>query len=143
VRAAYYAMIWLPVAILGCLVTLLAISLVNALNMKYLPDWVGLALNLVPGFGVGVWSYHRFARRQQRRTTITAPPTGHLRRAAPLYVITGLLGAVIAANYSDPGFGLVAQLFVWPLMVTLGGILGDAVVGRRSAATRARDFAND
>jgi hypothetical protein len=63
---------------------------------------------------------------------ITAPPTGHLRRAAPLYVISGLLGAVIAANHSDPGFGLVAQLFVWPVLVTLGGILGDRLAGMRS-----------
>lgn len=132
-RAASYALIWLPVAILGCLVTLLTISLVNALNLKYLPDWVGLALNLVPGFGVGVWSYYSFARRQQRRTAVTVPPAGHLRRAAPLYVISGFLGAVIVANYRDPGFGLVAQLFVWPLMVTLGGILGDRLAGIRSS----------
>jgi hypothetical protein len=126
-------MIWLPVAMLGCLVTLLTISLVNALNMKYLPDWVIWALNLVPAFGVGVWGYGSFARRQTRREAATAPTTGHLGRAAPLYVISGLLGAVIAANYRDPGFGLVAQLVVWPLMVTLGGILGDRLAGMRSS----------
>lgn len=142
-RAASYALIWLPVAILGCLVTLLTILLVNALNMKYLPDWVIWALNLVPASGVGLWSYYSFARRQQRQVVITESPTGHLRRAAPLYVISGLLGAVIAANYRDPGFGLVAQLFVWPLMVALGGILGDVLAGRRVATIGSRDVTND
>jgi uncharacterized integral membrane protein len=57
-----------------------------------------------------------------------------------LYLISGLLIAFIVANNSDKSFGLVAQLVVWPLSATLGGIVGDLLVGvqirraRRGAA---------
>jgi hypothetical protein len=124
-------MIWLPVAMLGCLASLLAISVVNVLNWKTFPDWIGVVVNLVPAFICGVWCYYRFARRQERRSAVAGRTIGHLARAAPLYAISVMLGAVIVANYSEPGFGLVAQLFVWPLMATVGGILGVALAGVR------------
>jgi hypothetical protein len=134
-RAASYLFIWLPVVILGCLASFVTISLANALNLRYLPIWVVMLLNLVPAFSCGVWCYYRDARRARSRADLAAPSPGHFGRAAPLYIISGVLVAYIVANNGDREFGLVAQFVVWPLMVTVGGILGDALVGSGSVRT--------
>jgi hypothetical protein len=124
-QAAWYLMVWIPVAVLGCFASFGTLTLANALDLRYLPNWIALGLNIVPAFGCGAGCYYLLGRRTRVREGWSQPPFGHLRRVAPLYVIGGLLAAYIISTWSNRGFGLVAQLFVWPFAATLGGILGD------------------
>lgn len=126
----FYLLIWFPVAFLGGLLTVMVLALATYLELKGLPDGIVWLLNVVPAFIWGVWCYFRAGTHARVRATRASPRPGHLRRAMSLYLIAAALAIVIAANWSDPGFGLAAQLFVWPLMVTVGGILGDALAGR-------------
>lgn len=139
-RTVAYLLIWVPVAILGCVASFSVLSLSNALDLRYLPYWIVMAMNLVPAFVCGVGCYYLAGRPERASQRSSANPAGHFLRAAPLYLIIALLIAFIVANNSDKSFGLVAQLFIWPLFATLGGIVGDLLVGvqvgraRRAAA---------
>lgn len=128
-RAASYLLIWIPVAILGCVASFSVLSLSNALDLRYLPNWIVLAMNIVPAFLCGVGCYYVAARRERVRDGLSAPPTKHFLRSMPLYLISGLLIIYIWAERSDKSFGLWAQLVAWPLAATLGGIVGDLMVG--------------
>jgi hypothetical protein len=129
VRAAAYLLIWIPVAVLGGVASFSVLSLSNALDLRYLPNWIVLAMNLVPAFLCGVGCYYVAARLERVREGSSAAPTKHFLRSLPLYLISGLLIAYIWSERSDKSFGLWAQLVVWPLAATLGGILGDLLAG--------------
>ena len=130
-RAATYVLIWIPVAVLGCFASFGVLTLSNVLDLRYLPDWIVLAMNILPAFVSGAGCYYVAGRRERVSEGASTPPTKHLLRAWPLYLISGLLITYIWSERSDKSFGLWAQLVVWPLAATLGGIVGDLLVGAR------------
>lgn len=127
-RAHLYLLIWLPVAILSILVTFGFLQLLGVVVRVDWPQWLGWPLSLLQPFVFGALCYRAFGRWRQSRGNLPAVVPGHLRRSASLYLIAIALGLFVLSNRSDKGFGLVAPLFVWPLMATLGGIVGDATM---------------
>jgi hypothetical protein len=118
-----YALIWAPVLALGSAATFAVLALANLIGMRSLPEALevvlSVLLNVLPPFVVGAASYFVLDRsRMTKGTTLLA-------RVGPLCLVGAALMVLIALNWNSPGFGLVAQLFVWPLMAALGGVLGD------------------
>jgi hypothetical protein len=126
--AALYLVAFVPVAILSILVSYASIGFASAVLPRFGPVWVGVVLNLLPQVATGGVVYAAIAglRRPSRGVA-----SRHIVRAAPLYVIGLALAVLVALGWRDPGFGLVAQLFVWPLAAVIGGIVADAVVAGR------------
>jgi hypothetical protein len=95
------------------------------------PIWVVIAVNLVPTFlsGFLIIFFLGTVILRRKREAVPAP---HAIRAVPLYVLAATLGAYVAYSHNLRGWGLVGQLFVWPFVTCLGGVLGDAAAGRAS-----------
>lgn len=135
---AYFVGLVLTV-VLCVVVSSAAIELFNSLpGTKFSPPWTGVVINTVPAFVTGFAVFFLLVRwlftPRLRRPILT-----HFVRASPLYVVAGLLLAIILKSWRSPDFGLVAQLFVWPLVALVGGALGD-VVAVASYNTRERRF---
>jgi hypothetical protein len=126
--AALYLVAFVPVAILSIVVSYASIGLANAVLPRFGPVWVGVLLNLLPQVATGGAVYAAIAGLRRPAPGVASR---HLVRAAPLYVIGVVLAVLVALGWRDPGFGLVAQLVVWPLAAVIGGIVADAVVTRR------------
>lgn len=119
-------LIVLPVLVVVSLaVEDLAIIWINSLPGRVpRPVWVGVAINTVPALASGfliIFSVGTVILRRKR----DASPAPHFIRAAPLYAFAGALGAYIAYWRNNGDWNLVAQLFEWPFVATLGGALGD------------------
>jgi hypothetical protein len=54
----------------------------------------------------------------------------HVRRVRWAYVCGVLLATLIALGARTSGFGLVVQLYIWPLCAAVGCILGDVTIAR-------------
>lgn len=136
--AALYLVAFVPIAILSILVSYVSIGIANDVLPRFGPVWVGVVLNLLPQVVTGGVVYAPLA-------IVRRPPPGvasrHLVRAAPLYLIGVGLAVLVTLGWRDPGFGLVAQLFVWPLAAVIGGIVADAVVMRRWGRARVATLA--
>lgn len=124
-RTVVRALIWFPVAVLGGLASLGVLLLATAADLRNLPLWIAWALNTLPAFGCGVVCYYRIGRRDRARDESVNRKWRHLGRMWPLYLIGLLLILSIWRGSSLSDFGLVEQLFVWPLATTAGDIGGD------------------
>jgi hypothetical protein len=129
-----YLLIWLPVVVLSVLSIFGINALLDGLGLELRYEWLGWAFALLPPFLCGAWCYRAFGGYLQQKRTAGTIAQGHLRRSAALYAIAAILGTFVLRGLSRPeeGFGLVAPAFVWPLMATLGGILGDRLIPLRS-----------
>jgi hypothetical protein len=125
--AALYLLAFLPTAILASVANFLTLVAASMLLPRATGPWVVIAVNILPSAAVGGAVYGALTRRRQ---VTRVPPSHHLVRSAPLYIVALGLGSVLAREWSDPAFGFVAQLIVWPLATALGNILADAVVSR-------------
>ena len=132
--AVAYLWLLLPICALAIVAAFTTILAVNALPMRYGPLWFGIAINVVPAAAVGFCCY-RWAARYWRARTSSA--SRHWVRTAPLYVLAAMLWTLITASWRDPGFGILAQLVVWPALAIVAGILGDWAGWRRAATTLA------
>lgn len=130
--ALWYAVMLIP-SVAASIACTLGLSMAGD---SWLPrsqaPFYGVVLNTVPSVVIGAAVYFMLAlgcgRRLSRRTS------RHVYRAAPLYVTVIALGLFAGANWTNPGFGLVAQLFVWPLLALLAAIPMEAVAWRMSAS---------
>jgi hypothetical protein len=126
----------MPVAAIAAIFSqYLAISVLNQLPRDWLSEWVGWPINVIPSAAAGFLVYQSPARRAIARGR--AAVEAYLLRTAPLYVGIILLAVWISLGMREPGFGLVAQLLLWPLAAFLGGLLADFVAGRRASASPA------
>ena len=118
-----YALIWAPVLALGSAAAFAGLALANLVDTRSFPEVLDevlvVLLNVLPAFAVGAASYFVLGRSRM------AEGATRLARVGPLCLVGAALGVLIVQNWNSPGFGLVAQLFVWPLMAALGGVLGD------------------
>ena len=118
-----YTLILAPVLALGSAASFGTLALANLIDTRSLPEALDVVLivllNLLPAFGVGAASYFVLGRSRMTRGTT------RLARVGPLCLVGAALAVMIALNWKSPGFGLVAQLFVSPFLVALGGVLGD------------------
>jgi hypothetical protein len=67
-----------------------------------------------------------------------ADRTRHIAWCGSWYVLLVLLVMFIAFGWSSQGFGLVAQLFVWPAIALCAAIVTDIVLTRRHPAVHPR-----
>jgi hypothetical protein len=107
----------------------LALTMLNAL-IQEAPDWLGLTLNLAPGFATGFVIVHGLTARLLRRYGRSAVPA-HWVRMLPLYVGIVLLLVVIASSSTQFDFRFVGQLFIVPCTAFVGGVVGDGVASTR------------
>ena len=129
--AVAYLWLLLPICALAIVASLATILALNALPMRDGPLWLGIAVNVVPAAAVGFFCYRWAARYWRGRTSGVSR---HWVRTVPLYVLATVLWTLIAASWREPGFGLLAQLVVWPGLAMLAGILGDWTGWRRAAS---------
>ena len=122
-RALLNTLLLVPAMVLSIVFSLLAIEAANRVIPPFASFWFALALNALPAILAGVVVYGIAARLRRTET-----PSRHVIRSAPLYCATLALVILIALEWHRPGFGLVAQLFVWPLGAPLGGIAADALI---------------
>jgi hypothetical protein len=83
--------LWLPICLLGMVATFAALMLAGLVGGRWVPEWLGFALNLLPSFAVGVGCYAWLHRRAR-------PGMMHLALVAPLYLVGALLGAILIAT---------------------------------------------
>jgi hypothetical protein len=124
--AGLYLAAFLPVAMLAIIVAYVSLGVANAVLPRFSAAWSGLLLNVLPAAATGAVGYRALARWR----TAGGGWQDHVIRASPLYLLTVALGALMVIGFRNPrsGFGLVAQLVVWPLAAALGGVVGDAAV---------------
>jgi hypothetical protein len=140
--ALAYVGVYLAACLLGLGLTGAAIGGFNALprdlRLGALSGvWVGIALNVVPAIVVGVTLFYLVARSWARERTV---PSRHIVRAAPLYAAAALFCVILIVGLSssrETGFGLIAQLFVSPALVALGGLAADVLAWRGVQRARA------
>lgn len=134
-------LIALPILVIASLVVESGvIEVVNSFHVPGtppVPTWLGVAVDLVPAFLTGFAIVFLLGTAVMRRRP-DASPLPHAIRAAPFYLLAAVLGAYVAYSHNSPGWGLVGQIFVWPLVLCLGGILGDAAAGRASRSVPER-----
>jgi hypothetical protein len=114
------------------------IDWLNALpGANHTPEWTVWAVNTIPAFLTGFLvfvglTYTLPSRDRQGQWR------SHAIRVSPLYICDALLLAFIVAEWHVPDFGLVGQIFEWPFVALLGGILADLLVtaNHRRKATR-------
>lgn len=139
--AAIYLAFFIPVAIFASAIDYVTLGLLRDEIPRFAVALVGWSLNLVPAAIAGAVPYAVLA---YWRRPSPGEPSRHVVRAAPLYAIVILVGALVAFEWRDRYFGLVAQLFVWPGAAAIGGIIADAIVHsrtRRSANLLGPDLA--
>ena len=118
----------MPVAlILSFVAEYAAIMAANALPDWVVGRWMGIPLNLIPAALAGYFVY-RIPTEHALASARAGEP--HLLRSGPLYIGILALGTWIAGGIGSSGFGLVAQLFMWPLAAFLGGVFADLQAGR-------------
>ena len=127
-----YVVFAIPGIILAAAFTALAGRVSDAL--RFVLDRVpepGLFVNFLPALVAGFVTYHlvgKYALAHQGDR-----PPGHFLRSWPLYLGALVCGHSFITGWRTPGFGLVAQLVLWPWMMFTGGILADLrlSLGRR------------
>jgi hypothetical protein len=129
--AGRYALLLLPAAVFAIVVSMLGIRVANSVLRPFSPDGIAVALNAVPAILAGGLIYGIAARDRGAEAR-----SRHIIRSAPLYCTALALGSLIALGWRDPGFRLVAQLFIWPLAAVIGGIIADAAVQPRRASVQ-------
>jgi hypothetical protein len=102
-------------------------------------------LNFIPSAVAGGAVYGALARWRRPTPSVTTAGSRHVVRTAPLYALAITLAIVLWDGFHNPrsGFGLVAQLVVWPLAAVVGGIIADAVVlgrWRRPSSSRISEY---
>ena len=122
--AMQYGLLLLPVIVLSMVAPSLAIGYVNEHDLWRYNDYATWMINLVPPCLVGLALYGLVAPWRTRQRSDRAK--AHMTRCALLYLFAGLCAAWIIRFNSSPDFGLVSQLFTWPLAATLSGIAIDA-----------------
>ena len=128
----------MPVAlILSFLAEYAAIMSASALPDWVVGRWMDIPLNVIPAALAGYVVY-RAPAEQANASARDGDP--HLFRSAPLYVGIVLLVVWIAGGISSSGFGLVAQLFMWPLAAFLGGVFADLQAGRDAVQVLAAEL---
>jgi hypothetical protein len=125
-----YMIFGIPAVILAVAFSVLAIRVANALRFLFerLPA-AGIFVNFLPALAGGFVAYGLVAERALRSGRPSV--RGHLWRAWPLYGGAIFLGTAFVTGWRSPGFGLVAQLVLWPALAFVGGIIADLVVGRK------------
>ena len=91
--------------------------------------WWGVGINLLLPATIGGWLYSGVA--YWARGTHQRSQSRHVVRTLPLYLVVLLVLAVYWRGFSEPGFVLISQLYVWSGAAAIGGILADYVVWRR------------
>jgi hypothetical protein len=124
--AGLYLAVFLPVAVLAIIVAYVSLGVAGAVLPRFSAAWLGLLLNILPAAATGALAYRALARWR----TVGGGWHNHVVRASPLYLLTVALGALMVIGFRNPrsGFGLVAQLVVWPLAAAIGGVVSDAAV---------------
>lgn len=133
--ALSYLVVYVAASVLGLALTWIAIGGFNALprdlRLGALSGaWIGIVLNVLPASVVGVVVFYVMAAVWTRPGVA---PSRHVVRAAPLYGAAALFCSILVigfSNASQSGFGLIAQLYVSPALVALGGMAGD-LLGQR------------
>jgi len=118
----------MPVALfLSVLAEFAAIMAANALPDWVVGRWMGIPLNLIPATFAGYFVYRVPAEHAHASARDGDP---HLFRSAPLYAGIALVSVWIVDGIRSPGFGLIAQLGMWPFGAFLGGVFADLQAGR-------------
>ena len=123
--ALVYTCVWPVVAIVACVASFSVLALANALELRYASYAIVMTLNVAPAFVCGLVVYRILSRRNGATGARGNAISSRLIRVSPLGAIAVLLQSFIVKSNSDPAFGLVAQLVVWPLAATIGGIAGE------------------
>jgi hypothetical protein len=106
-----------------------ALVLANRLPVDWRSlTWVGIGLNIIPAFITGFGIFYAVTRAILMQHA--GPIPSHVVRALPLYLALALLLFDLLGPHGR-GFGLVAQLFLWPAIAVAGAILGDLVASAR------------
>ena len=100
------------------------------------------AANLVAPALAGGLLYYAYARRGLERFPTAATLIGWLIRVTPLVVLGTAAAHRFVTGFKEPGFGLVAQLILWPAAALWGGVVGDAVATVLARRGRTRDTAS-
>ena len=131
--ALWYAVMLIPTITASIALTLGLLMAGNTWLPRPQAPVYGVVFNTVPPVVIGAAIYFVMARQfAQRRGDRRSQ---HFFRAAPLYVTAIALVLFVGANWTNPGFGLVAQLFVWPALALLAAIPVEAVTWRLRAST--------
>ena len=125
-----YSAFAIPACVLAAAFSMLAVSAADALRfaLDRLPA-AAIVFSLAPALAAGFVTFYLVAERVLTAESSNAPR--HFWRAWPLYVGAAFFTTVFIRGWRTPGFGMVAQLFLWPPLALTGGIIADALAGRR------------
>jgi hypothetical protein len=123
--ALRYLVMLVPTLAASIAFAMVAISLRNAFLPRTPTFASGIILNTVPPAVAGAVIYFALATRYAQRAVLRK--SRHLVRAVPLYLASCALMYVVVTNWREPGFGLAAQLFVWPAFAFMSAIPAEAV----------------